>query len=104
MAFSGLSGATATVSFWNGSELRVTFGGTLAGIDLARLTGTAESAVTPAALLQTIEGLAQPAGQPSTETLVVDYVAQPLTVPIGPGRTMTLDMDGQRGELLEAAG
>jgi len=35
---------------------------------------------------------------------VADYAAQSLVVPTGPGSSVTLDMDGQRGELLEARG
>ncbi|MDB5857653.1 MAG: hypothetical protein JWQ76_1342, partial [Ramlibacter sp.] len=35
---------------------------------------------------------------------VVDYAAQSLVVATGPGTSITLDMDGQRGTLLEARG
>src|SRR5690606_25462648 len=35
---------------------------------------------------------------------VVDYAAQSLVVATGAGTSVTLDMDGQRGELLEARG
>ncbi|MGV2342012.1 MAG UNVERIFIED_CONTAM: hypothetical protein LVR18_51295 [Planctomycetaceae bacterium] len=38
------------------------------------------------------------------ETLVVDYAADPLTIPSGPGKTFTFTMNGQLGELTEASG
>ncbi|MGV2333106.1 MAG UNVERIFIED_CONTAM: hypothetical protein LVR18_02915 [Planctomycetaceae bacterium] len=37
------------------------------------------------------------------ETLVVDYAADPLTIPSGPGKTFTFTMDGDLGELTEAS-
>ncbi|RZL88310.1 MAG: hypothetical protein EOP73_30730, partial [Variovorax sp.] len=40
----------------------------------------------------------------SVGTPVVDYAAQALVVPTGAGSGVTLTMDGQRGELLEARG
>jgi hypothetical protein len=49
-ALASLSGATAIVNRFNGTELSITFAGTLAGVDLANLTGTVTGSVTPAGL------------------------------------------------------
>jgi hypothetical protein len=100
----GVSGATIEAAFWNGTELEVRFGGTLAGTDLPMLSGAALTPVTPANLEQTQAGVSRAAIAPSNETLVVDYVAQPLTIPTGPNTTLTFDIDGQLGELVEASG
>ncbi|MFO0202975.1 MAG: hypothetical protein ACK528_07580, partial [Alphaproteobacteria bacterium] len=100
----GVSGATIEATFWNGTELEVRFGGTLAGTDVPMLSGTALTPVTPANLEQTPAGVSRAAIAPSNETLVIDYVAQPLTIPTGPTTTLTFSIDGQLGELVEASG
>ncbi|NBO66487.1 MAG: hypothetical protein EBU88_16855, partial [Acidobacteria bacterium] len=103
-AISTITGATVTVNSWNGTDLSVTFGGALAGVDLANLTGTVTGSVTPAGILQTTEGFERPEVPSVDETLVVDYVADPLTIATGPSTTFTFTMDGQLGELTEASG
>ncbi|MEN9554689.1 MAG: hypothetical protein RLZZ232_975, partial [Planctomycetota bacterium] len=103
-ALSSLSGATAIVNDFNGTELSITFAGTLAGTDLADLTGSVTGTVTPAGLTQTTEGFDRPEVPAVNETVVIDYAADPLTIPSGPSSTFTFTMDGQLGELTEASG
>jgi hypothetical protein len=67
------AGATITVTYWSGTELQVRFGGTLEGIDVPMMTGTAQSSVSEAVLKQTVEGFNQPAVPASSTILVVDY-------------------------------
>ncbi|MFM7830276.1 MAG: hypothetical protein ACKPJD_00700, partial [Planctomycetaceae bacterium] len=89
---------------FNGTELHVTFGGSLLGIDLPGLTGSVTGDVVPAGITQTMEGFDRPEVPSVNETLVVDYAADPLTIPSGPGKTFTFTMDGDLGELTEASG
>ncbi|MFN5904930.1 MAG: hypothetical protein ACK5A3_02680, partial [Planctomyces sp.] len=57
-----------------------------------------------AGITQTVEGFDRPEVPAVNETLVVDYAADPLTIPSGPSTTFTFTMDGQLGELTEASG
>jgi hypothetical protein len=102
-ALASLSGATAIVNRFNGTELSITFAGTLAGVDLANLTGTVTGSVTPAGLTQTVEGFNRAEVPSVNETLVVDYKADPLTIPAG-SSTFTFNMDGKDGQLTKASG
>ncbi|MFN9287224.1 MAG: hypothetical protein ACK6EB_04080, partial [Planctomyces sp.] len=102
-AISAASGATITVTYWSGTELQVRFGGTLAETDVPTITGTATSSVSAAVLTQTVEGFSQPAVPASSTILVVDYAAHPVTVATGTGSSISLTLDGSRGELTEAS-
>ncbi|MFM8477868.1 MAG: beta strand repeat-containing protein, partial [Planctomycetaceae bacterium] len=103
-AISPITGATAAVTYFNGTEIHITFAGTLSGVDLANITGMVIGNVVPAGLSQTVEGFDRPEVPAVNETLVVDYAADPLTIPSGPGKTFTFTMNGQLGELTEASG
>ncbi|MGV2341203.1 MAG UNVERIFIED_CONTAM: hypothetical protein LVR18_46850 [Planctomycetaceae bacterium] len=100
-ALASLTGATATVNYFNSTELSITFAGTLAGVDLANLNGTVTGTVTAAGLSQSIEGFNRVEVPAVDTTLVVDYKADPLTIP---GSTFKLDMDGKDGQLTKAEG
>ncbi|MFM8474493.1 MAG: hypothetical protein ACKOEO_01700, partial [Planctomycetaceae bacterium] len=103
-AIAPITGATAAVTYFNGTEIHITFAGTLSGVDLANITGSVTGNVVPAGLSQTVEGFDRPEVPAVSETLVVDYAADPLTIPSGPGKTFTFTMNGQLGELTEASG
>ncbi|MFM7868093.1 MAG: hypothetical protein ACKPHU_28095, partial [Planctomycetaceae bacterium] len=103
-AISPINSATATVTYFNGTEIHLTFAGSLAGVDLPNITGTVTANVVPAGISQTVEGFDRPEVPAVNETLVVDYAADPLTIPSGPGKTFTFTMDGDLGELTEASG
>jgi len=103
LSVSGVA-ASAVVDFWNGGELRVTFGGGLAGVDVAQLTGSAAATVEPAGLAQTAVGFSRAAVPATTTTTVVDYARQSLAVPTGPSTSYTLTMDGALGEVTRASG
>jgi hypothetical protein len=72
-------------------------------VDLANLTGTVTGSVTPAGLTQTVEGFNRAEVPSVNETLVVDYKADPLTIPAG-SSTFTFNMDGKDGQLTKASG
>ncbi|MEN9553872.1 MAG: hypothetical protein RLZZ232_158, partial [Planctomycetota bacterium] len=103
-AIAPITGATAMVTYFNGTELHITFAGTLSGIDLPNVTGTVTGHVVAAGISQTTEGFDRPEVPAVNETLVVDYAADPLTIPSGPSSTFTFTMVGQLGELTEASG
>ncbi|MEI7702159.1 MAG: hypothetical protein WCK86_20350, partial [Planctomycetia bacterium] len=103
-AIAAASGATMTVTYWSGTELQVQFGGTLAGTDIATMTGTATSSVTAAKLTQTVEGFNQPAVPPTSTIVVVDYAAHPVVVATGLTTYITLTLDGALGELTQVSG
>ncbi|MFN5076276.1 MAG: hypothetical protein ACK5MO_11845, partial [Planctomyces sp.] len=98
-AIATASGATITVLYWSGTELQVQFAGNLAGTDIAAMTGTATSDVTPARRTQTVTGFNQPEVPASSQILAVDYTSRPLQVATGPDTYNTLTHDGARGEL-----
>ncbi|MFM7868128.1 MAG: hypothetical protein ACKPHU_28270, partial [Planctomycetaceae bacterium] len=103
-AIATASGATITVLYWSGTELQVQFGGNLAGSDIAAMTGTATSDVTPARLTQIVTGFNQPEVPASSQILVVDYKTHSLQVATGTHTYITLTHYGARGELTEVAG
>jgi hypothetical protein len=100
-ALASLTGATATVNYFNSTELSITFAGTLAGVDLANLNGTVTGTVTAAGLSQSVKGFNRAEVPSVATTLVVDYKADPLTIS---GSTFKLDMDGADGEITKAKG
>ncbi|MDA1230761.1 MAG: hypothetical protein O2856_08305 [Planctomycetota bacterium] len=79
----------------------VSFGGTLAGVDVAPLSVTITPEAVPARLRLEQDGVTIVNPQQDAESIVVDFAAQNLTVAAD---TFTLDMDGQLGELTEASG
>ncbi|MEI7702628.1 MAG: hypothetical protein WCK86_22730, partial [Planctomycetia bacterium] len=103
-AIASASGATIMVTYWSGTELQLHFGGTLAGADVATMTGTATSSVTAAQLTQTVEGFHQDAVEPTSKTWFVNYAVDPVVVATGPTTSITLTLDGDRGELTEVSG
>jgi len=101
----GFDSSDVSVAFWNGKELSLTFGGSLAGQDIPDVTVTASASVTDATLALDQEGFTNTILAASAYTVVVDYAAQPLSVLIGTGGdTFTLDLDGADGEYIMATG
>ncbi len=103
-AFSGIAGATISVGFWNGRQLDVILGGSLAGKDINPLVASASTVTTPAILALEQVGYTLVIPAVPAQTIVVDYVAQPLEVLVGPGTIFTLNMDGAEGEIIKVTG
>ncbi|MDP6190831.1 MAG: hypothetical protein QF872_08495, partial [Gammaproteobacteria bacterium] len=99
-AFAGLSGAQVQATFWNGSQLTLSFGGSLAGVDVADMQVATSAVAVAIDLTQTQSGFSTTQAGTAAHTLVVDYKAKNYAVSGG----LTLDMDGSRGALLEASG
>ncbi|MDP1573114.1 MAG: hypothetical protein Q8M04_02640, partial [Pseudomonadota bacterium] len=99
-----LAGAEIDVAFWSGKELRISFGGSLSGQDIAALQATVHADAGSAVLAQMQQGHTETLAATAAGTLVVDYSVTELTIATGPSSTVTFDMDGARGELLQARG
>ncbi|MFA7061427.1 MAG: hypothetical protein WC156_11495, partial [Pedobacter sp.] len=98
-------GATITVDSFTGKELRLSFGGALAGINVADISMT----VTPVAA--SVELTTKQTGSTTTipavaaGTIVIDYTDANVNVLAGTaGKTITLDLDGSKGEMIRAYG
>jgi hypothetical protein len=68
------------------------------------MTGTATLLCHPAVLTQTNAGFNQPAVEPVSTTLFVNYAVDPLVVVTGPETSPTITLDGTKGELTESSG
>ena len=103
--FVEITAAAVEVTFWNGRELAVSFGGSLVGEDVSLLAATATAAVEAAQLALEQAGYTDTQEGLAAQTIVVDYAASPLDVVAGTGgTTVTLDMAGSDGERIWAAG
>ena len=103
-ALTGLAGAAVGVTFWNGQALEVEFGGNLAGVDVSLMNATVTPTAAAATLAQTQTGSTVVEPGHAAYALVVDYDPSNLDITTGPGTTITLDIDGAKGEYLFATG
>jgi hypothetical protein len=93
------------VSF-SGKRLTVRFGGASAGTDVALMTATATTTAGSADLTVVQQGSTENIAGQAAHAVVVDYGtgATALTVATGPSSSFTFDMDGARGDIVEASG
>ncbi len=101
--FASLSGANVTVGVWTGTTLKLSFGGTLAGVDVADVVVdlTVNSVDTQLTVVTAGNTVTTP-GVPEHD-VVADFSNQSLFVITG-ADPFELNLDGAAGELTEASG
>ena len=105
-AFGDIDGAEVTVSLWTHGTLDLKFGGSLSGQDVALVQVNAQAADLSVSLEKVQEGSTETQEAQPEQTLVVDYSEgkTELRVATGPASSLRLDMDGAKGELIQARG
>ena len=101
--FASLSGANVTVVVWTGTTLKLIFGGTLAGVDVADVVvDLTVNSVDPQLTVVTAGSTVTTLGVPEHD-VVADFSNQSLFVVTG-ADPFELNLDGAAGELTEASG
>jgi hypothetical protein len=107
-AFASLPGAVVEVLAWTGSAMRLSFGGCFAGVNVAPVVVTAQvPAISPELNLQRQGETVVIAAKPA-QTVVVDYALGKTNLSVqtsaNPLTAIRLNLDGVKGELLQASG
>ncbi len=104
-ALAGITGASASLSFYTGRELQLSFAGSLLGANVAALVAT-DKTVPETVTLETVEtGSTVTTPAKPARTLVVDYSKDATVLTVADGdKGFALTLDGADGELMEARG
>ncbi|MEI7785530.1 MAG: hypothetical protein WCK08_14170, partial [Betaproteobacteria bacterium] len=104
-ALAGITGASASLSFYTGRELQLSFAGSLLGANVAALVASDETIPEPVTLETVETGSTVTTPAKSARTLVVDYSAGATVLTVADGSDgFALSLDGADGELMEARG